>query len=319
MPGPISAKALPLGIPNTLVPIADRDGQCTQPWRYFFGSIGSGGPPGPPGPAGPAGPAGRQLLASSIVYYVRTDGSNSNTGLVNSAGGAFLTPQKAWDTIIKLDLNGQQAVIQFGKPGTYPGIASQGDYLVGGGSIPIIGFSSTPSDTLIQTTNTDCFGFNLSRISVRISNLKMTTAGSGNCIFGAGAGVAIQTENVDFGSCAGAHMNFSHNTDMGSGVSYNVSGGAQFHILCATQAIAALHGSIVNFTNNPNFSIATAFAELAGQIFVANMTFNNGNTVTGAKFSVGTQAIIATSTGDVNYIPGNSPGFIDASTYGVYT
>jgi hypothetical protein len=57
---------------------------------------------------------GRQILTANQAYYVRTDGSDSNTGLANTAGGAFLTIQKAIDTVAALDLSIYNVTIQVG-------------------------------------------------------------------------------------------------------------------------------------------------------------------------------------------------------------
>ena len=60
----------------------------------------------------------REVLTANRTYYVRTDGSDSNDGLANTAGGAFLTIQKAINIVSALDIGTYTVTMQVGA-GTY--------------------------------------------------------------------------------------------------------------------------------------------------------------------------------------------------------
>ena len=94
----------------------------------------------------------REKLLSDRTYYVRTDGSDNNSGLSNDSGGAFLTIQKAVDVITLLDLGGYAITIQVAN-GTY----TDGVFLysVFGGSATLVGDVTTPSNVIISTTSAD--------------------------------------------------------------------------------------------------------------------------------------------------------------------
>src|SRR5690606_6562686 len=62
--------------------------------------------------------AATPMLTADRTYYVRTDGSDANSGLANTAGGAFLTIQKAIQVAAGINNNGFTITIQLAN-GTY--------------------------------------------------------------------------------------------------------------------------------------------------------------------------------------------------------
>lgn len=83
--------------------------------------------------------ARRESLTANRTYYVRTDGNDSNTGLTNTSGGAFLTIQKALNVVLgKLDLSGFNVTAQVAA-GAYTSAIGFASPQVGAGNITILG------------------------------------------------------------------------------------------------------------------------------------------------------------------------------------
>ena len=92
----------------------------------------------------------RELLAANRTYYVRTDGSDGNTGLANTAGGAFLTIQKAISIVAALDISIYDVTINVAD-GTYTaGIAITGPWIGTGSTLTITGNTTTPANCVIS-------------------------------------------------------------------------------------------------------------------------------------------------------------------------
>lgn len=113
-----------------------------------------------------------ELLTADRTYYVRTDGSDSNDGTADTAGGAWLTLQHAWEWVsTNLRQNGYVVTIQVAD-GTYSaGIDNYNNPVSPTGVVYIRGNPTTPANVHI---NLSYFYFVNLAYTVHISGFKIT-------------------------------------------------------------------------------------------------------------------------------------------------
>lgn len=261
------------------------------------------------------GGGGRELLTANRTYYVRTDGSDTNNGLTNTAGGAFLTIQKAVDTVADtLDLGGKNITIQVGD-GTYTGAVTLKNAVgfPGAGGLTIQGNSTTPANVVISTTSNDCFRANQLFVIWDIKDLKMQTTTGGSCLYATNA--TLRFGNVDFGATATYHIRTAAGAQILCTASYSVTGGATRHVASEYQSYVEIIGFTVTVSSSlawTHFCVCT----MAGMADFSITTISGGASNTGTRYNSTTNGIINTNGGGANYFPGNAAG--TTATQGQY-
>jgi hypothetical protein len=257
----------------------------------------------------------RETLITSRTYYVRTDGSDSNTGLVNSAGGAFLTLQHAYDVITQtLDLGGQTVTVSVGA-GTYTTGCQLVTPWTGGGTIIFSGDTTTPSNVFINSSS-GAGGFTVTAIlpgGFNIQGFKFAeSAGFGGAILHFGGGSVTLAGKCDFGSCTGAHIWLS--SAIGQVVlglaAYDITGQAGYHILAeAGGTITQNQGCTVTLSGTQAYN-AFAWADNTATIIINSASTFSGGTITGKRYNVIANAVVNvnSNTGGANVFPGNVAG-----------
>jgi hypothetical protein len=253
-------------------------------------------------------PTLREVLTGNRTYYVRTDGSDSNNGLANTAGGAFLTVQKAIDTAIALDLSLYSVTIQVAD-GTYTGALTLKPY-TGTGPIYIIGNTTTPANAVISTTSANCVTAQPFARQWNIKGFKFITTTAGDCILSQRGAKIVIDGAVEFGACAGTAHLYHIGGDIEVASNYTISGGAVIHILTSGGYFSA-NGITTTLTGTPAFSY---FAYAAG---ISNLQHAGGTfsgAATGKRYNAIQNSLINTNGGGANYFPGDAAG--DAPTSG---
>jgi hypothetical protein len=262
----------------------------------------------------------RDLLSVDRTYYVRTDGSDSNNGLANTSGGAFLTKQKAMDIIAQtLDLQGYTVTVQIAD-GTYTGGVQIKNW-VGGGIIIFQGNSGTPANVLINVTG-NCFdaSFGLIPGIVRIKDMKLQ-ASLFNIISRSPG--RLQFTNIVFGT------GVAHVVSTGGGLiepygTYSIIAAASYHWLTAVggtinTTASDLPAAFGTVTLSGTLTFANAFAEADAQsrIYTSSPGAFTGGTITGVRYVVTENSLIRTGGGGAGFFPGNSS--IAPASGGQYT
>lgn len=247
--------------------------------------------------------ASREVLTANRTYYVRTDGSNGNDGLTNTADGAFLTLQGAWDTIKSaIDVAGYTVTIQIGD-GTYSGQLALSGW-IGGGQITVQGNASDNDAVVLSHASAIRGGRYEGLVIVRYVKFTGTTVNI-DLVFGP---ALLVFSNVNFAGAASYHVRAnSTGTLIAFNGDYEISAGAGAHFATASGgAIQAFAAVTITVTGTPAFSVAFAFAEAVSSILVPLITFSGS--ATGARYLARLNAVISSDGAGASYFPGDAGG-----------
>lgn len=230
---------------------------------------------------GTGGAAFRELLTANRTYYVRTDGSDSNNGLANTSGGAFLTLNKAFSAALALDSGGYAVTIKVGD-GTYSAGMTINKPLVGGGQLLVEGNTTTPANCVISLSAGSCFAVSYS--AVTISGFKLVNSGGYGiwCTYGGKALVSA----MEYGACT-AHQNRA--MGVGSVVevtgAITISGNSPTFLVGDGGGTVQLSASTTTFSGTITFSTAFVYLSRVGQFRTHTMTWAGSyGSVVGKKY-----------------------------------
>jgi hypothetical protein len=245
----------------------------------------------------------RERLIVGRTYYVRTDGSDGNNGLTNSAGGAFLTIQKAIDVAVALDLSIYNVTISIAD-GTYTGAITLKSYL-GVGPIALSGNVGTPANVLISVTGNSCISGAGVTGSWSLSGLKLVAVTPGYVAIAATQGTRIALSGIDFGG-ASQHIACTANAIVIANGAYTISGGANIHWYATLGGFIQAAGLTITLTGTPAFVQAFAWSQSHARLTVNGNTFSGS--ATGTRYYADTLGLIDTQGGGASYLPGNAAG-----------
>jgi hypothetical protein len=257
----------------------------------------------------------REVLTANRTYYVRTDGSDSNDGSADSAGGAFLTLQKALDVVATIDFNGYIVTIQLGD-GTYSNTTTAVPVTVGQASaskLIIQGNASTPANVVLDNPTAWSGAINVATgARVRVKDLKIT---GGTNAYGLAAkkGGELEYTGVNFGAVGRTHLYAASGGIVTQSGAYTISGGSDIHFMAENGGHIFAQSSTITVSGTPAFASGFAYASGLGTI-VSQAAFSGS--ATGKRYDATANALIQTYGGGASYFPGNSAG--TTATGGLY-
>jgi hypothetical protein len=247
--------------------------------------------------------APREVLTANRSYYVRTDGSDSNNGLANTSGGAFLTIQKALNVVAGLDLNTFNATINVAD-GTYTGANLVRGAWVGTGNVYLVGNTTTPANCVISVTSNHALFF-ASAITIYVAGFKVQTTTSGYGLISGDRGNNVLFNGaMEWGACASGHMLAYAGAIYGGATTHTISGAAPIHYQATLYGLIDMPACTVTVSGTPAFSTAFVVADTLSVVNSSTTTFTGS--ATGKRHDAATNSVVKLPSG--GNFPGDSAG-----------
>lgn len=263
----------------------------------------------------------REVVPTTVTkqLYVRTDGSDSNSGLANTSGGAFLTIQRAINEAYRFHVQPPSADVCINvADGTYAENLTITGVLAGTTSIWLKGNVSTPANVILD-------GSGIGGMAVTVTNggalgiegFHFQDYTSGHLsVRGAGSQIQIYGE-LRFGACtAGTHMTADHGALITDNGGYAIVGGAVYHLIVADGGHFRQFDQTITLTGTPAFSGAFIAAVRGGGAHFEDVLYSGS--ATGTRYAIGQGAWIQTEGAGASFFPGNAAGSGGTTPEGFY-
>lgn len=247
----------------------------------------------------------REVLTADTTYYVRTDGNDSNDGLTDAAGGAFLTVTHAIDVIQSIDLNQHLLTLHIGT-GTWTGGPYQINNIYGNrdGTTGLVVEGNGSANTSISLqfdlfTNATVQAMKLdagtgdSFASLWVGEHSEVFIGD-DVIFNATVTINTDIYAYDYGAVTPKTSTYSVRGAGTRSSHVRVEGCARYN--------ASLQATAIAVSNTPTFSVGFVRAKYGAQITLGD-SFTSSGTITGKQFDLTGSAI--TFNGAITNLPGS--------------
>jgi hypothetical protein len=267
-------------------------------------------------PSFPQGVASfREVLAANRNYYVRTDGSDANNGLVNASGGAFKTIRKAVSVALALDMSIYSVTINVAA-GTF----AEGDYLdvTGNGNARITIKGAGYDQTAISGSS---YGVQASYgVSLTLRDIDVTGGSVGIRSLNGATVTLAGTVQLSGGSSRLMETAYSGIVTNSGGLTLRINASSAYIFYANLAGVVRFGGATtVIITRNITVTAAVSAADLSIVSFAASaVTWDiSSGAVTGQRYRATLNSVIDTSTGGgATYFPGTTDG--TTSTGGQY-
>jgi hypothetical protein len=261
----------------------------------------------------------RELLTANRTYYVRTDGNDANTGLVNNSGGAWLTPQYAMDWIgTNIDQGSYTVFVQFAD-GTYDGPAVSSKPM-GKGYVELLGNSGDNTAVVFTDDLTffTCLDLAIPGLNLQVRDLTLSPVNGTEGFTFDGSSCQLYLDNVRFEAPVGG-ADFCCNFWVTN--CYLYADACQIDGDWSGAANVGLAGNTCQFngawtiSGTPSWS--SAFMFVSGPSMYFNYSVSFSGSATGKRYEVSLNGVISTGGGGANFFPGDSAG--STATGGQYS